>query len=86
MKETGTSHWSSPNTGATNSSGFTALPGGYRDIGGYFESIGGKDRWWSTTELSSTFSWAQALSYNSSEVHPTCYDNGNGFSVRCIED
>ncbi|PWI46430.1 hypothetical protein CEE45_16860 [Candidatus Heimdallarchaeota archaeon B3_Heim] len=39
MKETGTTHWPSPNTGATNESGFSALPGGYRNYTGFFGSI-----------------------------------------------
>jgi len=40
LKETGTTHWKSPNTGATNQSRFTALPGGYRSLDGAFNFIG----------------------------------------------
>lgn len=49
LKETGNLHWSSPNTGATNSSGFTALPGGYRSGGGSFSSRGDVGLWWSAS-------------------------------------
>jgi len=55
MKETGTTHWNSPNAGATNSSGFTALPGGYRSTNGGFYDRGSFGIWWSATEYSSTF-------------------------------
>ena len=48
MKETGTTHWNSPNTGATNESGFTALPGGRRDSSnGAFSNVGYYGYWWS---------------------------------------
>jgi len=43
-------HWSSPNTGATNETGFTALPGGHRNANGTFYVIGNKGSWWSATE------------------------------------
>lgn len=48
LKEAGTSHWESPNTGATNSSGFTALPGGSRSGGGNFTFLGTSGFWWSS--------------------------------------
>ncbi|MCB9001260.1 MAG: fibrobacter succinogenes major paralogous domain-containing protein [Bacteroidales bacterium] len=51
LKETDTTHWASPNTGATNETGFTALPGGYRGRGGAFGGIGGYGYWWSATEF-----------------------------------
>ena len=54
LKETGTSHWQSPNAGATNTSGFTALPGGSRTNDGTFYSIGGYGYWWSSTEGTGT--------------------------------
>ena len=53
LKETGTTHWASPNTGATNETGFTALPGGGRGYDGTFFNIGGYGTWWSATEYSS---------------------------------
>ena len=48
--EAGTGLWHAPNTGATNSSGFTGLPGGYRDNDGTFYDIGYNGYWWSSTE------------------------------------
>ncbi|SDD19418.1 FISUMP domain-containing protein [Williamwhitmania taraxaci] len=54
LKEIGTTHWASPNTGADNSSGFTALPGGYRNYGGSFYYIGYGGYWWSATEYDAT--------------------------------
>src|SRR5574344_2077997 len=54
LKETGTTHWKSPNTGAINESGFTALPGGYRSGGGTFYDIGSNGDWWSATENNAT--------------------------------
>jgi hypothetical protein len=50
MKDAGTAHWNNPNVGATNSSGFTGLPGGYRDFIGPFYSVGYYGYWWSSTE------------------------------------
>lgn len=52
LKEAGTSHWMSPNVGATNETGFTALPSGYRYAGGTFEYNGLGGWWWSSTESS----------------------------------
>ena len=49
LKETGSTHWRSPNAGATNESGFTTLPGGHRDINGTFRSIGDDGFWWSVS-------------------------------------
>ena len=86
MKETGTTHWNSPNTGATNSSGFTALPGGYRNTNGNFGSKGYSGRWWSATEYSSTDAWYRRLSSNHDGVYRYSYVKERGFSVRCVRD
>ena len=50
LKETGIAHWKSPNTGASNETGFTALPGGFRDFDGVFAQIYNSGCWWSATE------------------------------------
>ena len=50
LKEAGTAHWNSPNTGATNETGFTALPGGDRTVTGTFGAIGDNGYWWMSTE------------------------------------
>ena len=87
LKETGTTHWASPNTGATNSSGFTALPGGYRYyFTGNFLIMGTHAFVWSSTESSSSYAGRRALSYDESGVNRLNYDKVNGHSVRCIKD
>lgn len=85
MKEAGTAHWNSPNTGATNSSGFTALPGGGRDYNGYFSSVGG-GYWWSSTEYSSASAWARRLYHDYENVYISSDDKDYGYSVRCLRD
>lgn len=85
LKETGTIHWLSPNTGATNSTGFTALPGGYRYIGIFF-SINNISRWWSSTEWNSTNSYMAELYYDSNLLGVNVFDKTDGHSVRCIKD
>jgi uncharacterized protein (TIGR02145 family) len=82
-----TTGWTSPNTGATNESGFTALPGGYRDLNGTYNDIGTSGYCWSSTENNSSNAWNRVLSYYSSGV--TRYisvNKRNGFSVRCVRD
>ena len=86
MKETGTAHWNSPNTGATNSSGFTALPGGCRHTGGYFVSLGFTGFWWTATEDSSTTAYGLSLYYDYEYVYHDHYSKDYGFSVRCLRD
>jgi len=57
LKETGTTHWASPNTDATNETGFTALPGGYRGSNGTFNYIGYFGYWWSASESNTNYAW-----------------------------
>jgi len=88
LKEVGTMHWSSPNTGATNETGFTALPAGARDYAdGSFVAFGTSGYWWSSTEYSSEEALYQGV-YSSTtmiggDVH---FDKNTGFSIRCIKD
>jgi len=87
LKETGTLHWQSPNPGATNETGFTALPGGLRYYGGSFYHIGDYGWWWSATEESATFAWHSIMFYNSIEATiSTLYNKEFGFSIRCVKD
>ncbi len=81
-----TTNWNSPNTGATNSSGFTALPGGYRNRSGVYDGIGSYDLWWSRTDFNSNFAWTRVLSYSNSDVGRGLNDKPFGFSVRCVRD
>jgi uncharacterized protein (TIGR02145 family) len=86
LKETGTTHWASPNTGATNETGFTALPGGLRDDNGSFYVIGYYGDWWSATEDNATDAWNRYMYCDLSNVNRH-YDNKEvGFSVRCLRD
>ena len=87
LKETGTIHWQSPNTGATNESGFTALPGGERVFNtGLFYYIGFNSYWWSTTENSSTMAWCSGAMYNFSSIQRSYEHKNDAFSVRCLKD
>ncbi len=87
MKETGTVHWNSPNTGANNSSGFTALPGGNRDYYDCsFYSVGRMGSWWSSTNESGSYALCRSLDWSHSQVHRGVYNKHFGFSVRCVRD
>jgi uncharacterized protein (TIGR02145 family) len=86
LKETGNTHWASPNEGATNETGFTALPGGYRLYSGSFLYIGLNGFWWSATEHNATDAWLRYLYCNYSIVLKKEYDKELGFSVRCVKD
>ncbi|MCK5136167.1 MAG: fibrobacter succinogenes major paralogous domain-containing protein [Bacteroidales bacterium] len=86
LKETGTTYWNSPNIGATNTSGFTALPGGNRYDYGTFFNVGSSALFWTTSEYSGSAAWARSLSYNIAEVYRGNYTKSNGFSVRCVRD
>jgi len=78
--------WASPNTGATNSSGFTALPGGLRGLNGGFDYMTNHGFWWSSSALSGSNAWTRLLSSNLSGITGLSYDRPNGFSVRCCRD
>jgi uncharacterized protein (TIGR02145 family) len=87
LKETGTTHWDSPNTGATNETGFTALPGGLRYNNGTFFNIGNYGYWWSATEDDATIAWYRYMNYNLSNVNRgNSLNKEDGFSVRCVRD
>jgi uncharacterized protein (TIGR02145 family) len=73
LRETGTAHWAAPNAGATNESGFTALPGGYRDKSGSFSPIGEVAQWWS-------FSYVQNVK-SSSPIPPESRTLAAEFSI-----
>jgi uncharacterized protein (TIGR02145 family) len=85
MKETGTIHWFTPNIGATNSSGFTGLPGGNRVLAGFrnMELVGS---WWSCTYDSVGIAYARGLYYNDSIAYYADGPCAYGFSIRCLKD
>jgi uncharacterized protein (TIGR02145 family) len=87
LKETGTNHWYSPNTGATNESGFTALPGGSRFYSGQFLQMGAIGFWWSSTKSSSGYAYFINLSFDEGSLGYYKYLRLNGgLSVRCVKD
>jgi uncharacterized protein (TIGR02145 family) len=84
MKETGTSHWESPNTGASNRSGFSALPGGQAYNSSH--QIGILGIFWSASEYSNAQAYQLVLLEESSEARLSENNKGRGSSVRCIRN
>jgi uncharacterized protein (TIGR02145 family) len=89
LKEFGFTHWNSPNTGANNETGFTALPGGYRNVNGVFSELGTNGYWWNDRKYMGgpDLSYYGTLSYDSENVvqDKDLYSR-SGLSVRCVKD
>ena len=86
LKEAGTEHWYSPNAGATNETGFTALPGGFRATYGLFDFIKSGGFWWSASEGSATEAHGRNMYYDGRDVWIDYGSKKFGASVRCIKD
>jgi len=87
LKEIGTTHWNSPNTGASNETGFSALPGGQRKVVNGFEYVGSYGCWWSSDKRTPGSAWVRGLNYPDSSVGSGYSENMEiGISVRCIKD
>ena len=88
LKESGTSHWIAPNKGATDEAGFTALPGGFRRLGGTFSGAGVYGRWWSATEAEYEVDNASNMNlyYSQTSAFSRSDNKGEGYSVRCVRD
>ncbi len=87
LKETGTLHWLSPNTAASNVTGFTALPGGYRNnILGTFRNAGKIGYFWTSTEYNTVDANYYMISYNYRNLDHSSTGKSVGFSVRCVKD
>ena len=87
LKETGTAHWTTPNTGATDEKGFIALPGGYRANSGAFSYIGICGQWWSSTEyMSNAYAYYRFMRYDNNVARKTYDYEGDAMSVRCLKD
>jgi len=91
LKETGTIEaetgpWHSPNRDATNETGFSALPGGFRSFLGWFDALDYTARFWSATESDSINAWDRILSYQSGYIGRDGYSKNYGLSVRCVKD
>jgi uncharacterized protein (TIGR02145 family) len=86
LKETGTAHWSSPNTGASNSSGFNGIGGGFMGAALNFGNLGANGYYWSSTEYFANNAYQAGLSYNSPGLPVTSLYKTFGFSCRCVKD
>lgn len=88
LKEISLAHWLSPNTGATNESGFTALPAGCCDYYGKFTSLGTLCFWWCSNEFEELpdHSWCVLVSYDKKRGNIGITNKNYGFSVRCLKD
>jgi uncharacterized protein (TIGR02145 family) len=86
MKESGSDHWLSPNTGATNESGFTALPGSIRTSYGTYEDIGEGTCFWTSTISNVNSAWYRSLDYMAADLFGGSNLQLWGCSIRCIKD
>jgi uncharacterized protein (TIGR02145 family) len=86
LKATGTADWNAPNQGATNSTGFSALPGGLRSEYGNYNSLGENGWWWSSTELKGEYAWYRSLRYSGGDIERLGFDKVVGLSVRCLKN
>ncbi|MEX0997881.1 MAG: fibrobacter succinogenes major paralogous domain-containing protein [Flavobacteriaceae bacterium] len=86
LKEIGSSHWMSPNVGAVNTSGFSALPGGGRSSKGDFTMVDNLGIYWTKTNYDELQAWIRHLSYSNTYVVEFYNDKRNGFSVRCVKE
>tara|TARA_B100001250_G_scaffold278285_1_gene240732 strand:+ start:10 stop:759 length:750 start_codon:yes stop_codon:yes gene_type:complete len=87
MKEAGLEHWNSPNAGATNESGFSGFPGGFRNISGSYVYVGNDGYFRSSSEYSTSQAWYHSLHYGYSVVYQGFnMSKQSGLSVRCVGD
>jgi uncharacterized protein (TIGR02145 family) len=86
MKSIGTAYWSSQSAGTDNSSGFSALPGGYRIKDGSFNNLRNSAVFWRATEDNANNAWSSRLEYNSNNVSRNSYEKQYGASIRCLKD
>ena len=88
LKETGTTHWETPNTGATNETGFTALPNGYRNLTGAFVSLLNTGYFWSSSQDLSvtTQGLGQGMHWNDAVSLRGGFSKPDGVSIRCLRD
>lgn len=86
LKENGTEHWLTPNKGATNATGFTALPSGLRRQAGTFNDLQHVTYIWAPDAYDLENAWYNAMSNYHSAVVLTRANKKNGFAVRCVKD
>lgn len=86
LKEIGTTYWNSPNLGATNETGFSALPGGVLGDNGVFTGIGYGGNWWSSTEENAGNAYGRYMNYGNKSIGIFGFGKELGLSVRCLKD
>lgn len=86
LKETGTTHWSDPNSEASDEAHFKALPGGSRYTNGLFLTIKNMGYWWSPGETNTFNNWYRSIYNRDKSVSRNFIESTNGFSVRCVRD
>jgi len=86
LKEEGNLHWGGGNWGASNLSGFTALPGGRRDLDGTFDALTFGAYFWTSTEITESSAYRSALGTGSGDVNIGGAQMNTGRSVRCVKD
>ena len=86
LKEAGNGSWIKLNKNATNKSGFSALPGGYRYFDGTFGSVGSYGNWWTASDGRTSYAWYRNMGFDISKVNRCIDYRQSGFSVRCVRD
>ena len=86
LKQTGTTLWNAPNTGATNSTGWTGLPGGYTTYFGTFSDLGNYGTFWSSEDYAPGEAWRRYLSFDNILLQTNGARKDSGMSVRLIKD
>ncbi|HNS16758.1 MAG TPA: FISUMP domain-containing protein, partial [Bacteroidales bacterium] len=84
LKETGSTHWDTPNTGATNECGFTGLPGGSQSGSGFFNNINAQGVFWTSSQQNTNSAVDRRLIYNDAAIFRDADSKQNGLSVRCL--
>lgn len=85
LKEATTDYWLSPNTGATNETGFSALPGGFRENGSFI-FIRKYGYYWTSSDGSASGTWTREMNFEHGEVKRFSRAKKSGLSVRCIKN
>ena len=86
LKEEGISHWNSPNIGANNNSGFTALPEGIRSTDGTYNGLGSKGNWWCSSEYDYSNAFSRTIFNDNISLFKNYINKNFGLSVRCVKN
>jgi len=86
LKEASLNHWVNPNTGADNTTGFTALPGGHRNPEGEFDSLRYVGYWWTSTNVYRMTDYSRSMYFDNKNVSSQISTTNNGLSIRCVKN